>query len=185
MGNEQKIIEKIIADAETEKAKILGEAETQANKVIKKAEELAKKEMEASSKLAKIEAEKAASKEISGAVMEAKKRVLTAKQQCMEATITKAKEKLLSLSGKDYEKTILAMLAKAEKGEEIIFSKKDRDVLADVVAAKGFQVSKETREISGGFIVKKGEIEYNYSFEAIMAVEKEEIEQIAAEILFA
>ena len=83
------------------------------------------------------------------------------------------------------EKTILGMLEKAEKGDEIIFSEKDREALADVVAAKGFQVSKETREISGGFIVIKGDIEYNYSFEAIMAVEKEEIEQIAAEILFA
>ena len=36
----------------------------------------------------------------------------------------------------------------------------------------------------GGFIVKNGDIEYNYSFESIITVEKEAIRQAAAEILF-
>lgn len=47
-----------------------------------------------------------------------------------------------------------------------------------------FTLSAQTADISGGFIVKNGDIEYNYSFESIITVEKEEIQQIAAKILF-
>ena len=53
------------------------------------------------------------------------------------------------------------------------------------LAEQNVAVSEETRELEGGFIVKKGEIAYNYSFEAILTVETENIEQISAEILFA
>lgn len=183
MSNEKKIIDKIIADAEVEKKKILDEAKKQADAVIIKAEDVAEKEMNIAREEALTEAEKAAAKVISGAAMEAKKAILQTKQQCLEAALSNAKQKLLSLPKKEYEKVILGMLEKAEKGD-ILLSEKDRDSLRAALAAKGFEISEETRDITGGFIVKKGEIEYNYSFEAIMTVEKEQLEQIAAEILF-
>lgn len=185
MGNEQKIIDKILADANAENVKILESANEYAQKIIDSAQEKADKELESCRELAQTEAEKAAAKEISGAEMEAKKIVLQTKQQCLENTIVAAKEKLLALNGKEYEETILNMLSSAHQGDEVIFSEKDKKSLAKLVEEKGWTVSSETRPINGGFIVKKGEIEYNYSFESIIAVEKEEIEQIAAEILFA
>ena len=82
---------------------------------------------------------------------------------------------------------IVTMINTAEKGEEVIFSQKDKqnEMLMAKMAENQVTVSNETRPLDGGFIVKKGEIEYNYSFEAILTVEKENIEQIAAEILFA
>ena len=49
----------------------------------------------------------------------------------------------------------------------------------------GYKVAEETRENEGGFVIKKGDIEYNYSFESIISVEKEDIDQAAAKILFA
>lgn len=185
MGNEQKIIDKIITGADTESIKIIEAANATANGVIAAAEERAAKELASYRNLAQVEAQKAAAKELSGAEMEAKKMILSAKQQCLEDAIEAAKKKLLTLEGKEYEEMILHMLEQAEKGAEIIFSQKDRELLLEAVQEKGFQVSEETRPIAGGFIVKKGEIEYNYSFESMIAVEKEEIEQIAAEILFA
>ena len=118
MGNEQKMIDRIIADAKQEAQEILDKAKSEADLKVNSANEKAEKEMASYTKLAEAEAEKAASKEISGAYK------------------------------------------------------------------KGIKVSDETRDITGGFIVKKGDIEYNYSFEAIIAVEHEYIEQIAAEILF-
>ncbi|MGN1231138.1 MAG: hypothetical protein ACI4TP_04490, partial [Anaerotignum sp.] len=78
------------------------------------------------------------------------------------------------------------MLERLDKslGTEIIVSAKDVSRLAAVVAEKGFVLSEKKADISGGFIVKNGDIEYNYSFESIITVEKEEIQQIAAKILF-
>ena len=49
----------------------------------------------------------------------------------------------------------------------------------------GYKVSDETRDIEGGFVVKNGDIEYNYSFKSIITVEREDILQLAAGILFA
>ena len=78
------------------------------------------------------------------------------------------------------------MLKKLDRslGTEILVSKKDAARLADVVKENEFTLSVQTADISGGFIVKNGDIEYNYSFESIITVEKEEIQQIAAKILF-
>lgn len=185
MNNEQKIIDKIIADAEAERKKIIDAAQKEVDIIIEKAEELAEKELLIASGESHIEADKTYAKELSGADREAKNRILTVKQECLEQALQQAKSKLTSMDGKEYEDVILKMLEKAEKGEEIIFSQKDKEALKDAVSEKGYQVAEETRDMTGGFVVKKGDIEYNYSFEAIMAVEKEELEQIAAQILFA
>lgn len=186
MGNEQKMIDRIIDDANKEAQEILDKAKSEADIKIKSANEKAEKEMASYTKLAQAEAEKAAAKEISGAYMEAKKQILSKKQQLLEDVILEAKNKLLNFKDSEYEKTILNMLEKAncDNDSEIVLSKKDNTILKDALAKKGIKVSKETRDITGGFVVKKGDIEYNYSFEAIIAVEHEEIEQIAAEILF-
>lgn len=184
MSNEQKIIDKIISDAEQEKNIILNRTQGEADAIIRNANEQAAKELEQATILAEVEAEKAVAKVLSSAEMEAKKMILTEKQNCLEQTLELVKEKLYSQNPEDYEKTILFMLAKAEKGEEIIFSEKDYPALQGAVSEAGYKVSQETRDISGGFIVKKGDIEFNYSFEAMMAVEKEQIEQMIAEILF-
>lgn len=184
MGNEERIIDKIILDAENEKKKILEQAQKEADHIIHIAQEQAEKELNSARALATAEAEKATAKVFSGAKMEAKKMILSQKQKCLEDTMEQIKQKLFSQSPVEYEKTIISMLEKAEQGEEIILSEKDINLLKKTLEEKGYIVSDETRDISGGFIVKKGEIEYNYSFEAIFAVEKEQIEQIIAEILF-
>lgn len=185
MGNEQKMIDRIIADAKQEAQEILDKAKSEADLKVNSANEKAEKEMASYTKLAEAEAEKAASKEISGAYMEAKKQILSKKQEILEEVILEAKNKLLNLKDNEYEEIILNMIEKScTDDSEIVLSKKDKKTLKDVLSKKGIKVSDETRDITGGFIVKKGDIEYNYSFEAIIAVEHEYIEQIAAEILF-
>lgn len=187
MSSEKKIIDKIVADAVAEKAKILEKSKKEADAVINKAQEQSAKIMENEDVLSDAEAEKARGKEISGAEMEAKKMVLATKQQCVKMALDRVKQKLSELSEQEYVAMISAMIETAEKGEEIILSQKDKqnEALMSKMAEKNIVVSDETRDLEGGFIVKKGEIEYNYSFEAILTVEKENIEQIAAEILFA
>ena len=187
MSSEKKIIDKIVADAVEEKAKILEKAKKEAEIVINKAKEQSAKIMENESILSDAEAEKARGKEISGAEMEAKKMILATKQSCIKMALDRVKQKLSELSDKEYVDMIVTMMNAAEKGEEVIFSQKDKqnEMLMAKMAENQVTVSNETRPLEGGFIVKKGEIEYNYSFEAILTVEKENIEQIAAEILFA
>ena len=185
-GNGENIIDKILADAKAEAKKITDDAQKEAEAVLEVANAKAQKESAALGELAQAEANKAAAKEISSAEMLAKKMILNQKQSILEEVITAAKAKLLSLTDVEYKVIIIGMLDKAEiyKNSEIIFNKKDKDAFGKEIAEKGYNVSDETRDIDGGFIIKKGDIEYNYSFESIISVEKEDIEQIAAEILF-
>ena len=139
----------------------------EADAVLKAAQEKVNKELDVFDRNAQAEAEKAAAKEISGAQMQAKKAILETKQEILAETIAEAEKRLLSLDDAAYAKVIGGMLKKLDRslGTEILVSKKDAARLADVV--------KENEDI-----------EYNYSFESIITVEKEEIQQIAAKILF-
>lgn len=125
-------------------------------------------------------------KAISGAQLQGKIAVLQEKQGILDDVIIQAKKRLETLPDVQYAETVGAMLAKVNKenGTEIIVSESDRERLAAVIAENGFTLSSKSRELEGGFIVKNGDIEYNYSFESIIAVEQEEIRQIAAKILF-
>jgi len=185
-GNGQNMIDKILADAKAEAKIITDAALKEAEVVLEVANAKAQKESAALGALAQAEADKAAAKEISSAQMLAKKMILTQKQSILEEVISAAKAKLLSLTDVEYKVIIIGMLDKAEidKDSEIIFSKKDKNDFGKEVAASGYNLADETRDIDGGFVVKKGDIEYNYSFESIISVEKENIEQIVAEILF-
>ena len=112
--------------------------------------------------------------------------ILEQKQNILADVIAEAEKRLLSMEDAEYAKVISGMLAKLDKslGTEIIVSAKDKARLAEAVKENGFNLSEKTADISGGFIVKNGDIEYNYSFESIITVEKEEIRQTAAKILF-
>ncbi len=86
----------------------------------------------------------------------------------------------------EYASVIGSMLIQAIKelgNEEFWFPKKDNKTCGRS-KKNGFTLSGRTADMNGGFIMKNGDIEYNYSFESIITVEKEEIQQIAAKILF-
>ena len=186
MNNGQNIIDKIIADAKSEAEIIVEVAQKEANDILNTAKAKVEKEETELMLLAKAEAEKIADKEISSAQMQAKKMVLAKKQEIISEVIASAKEKLFSLADIEYKVIILGMLEKAIvcENSELIFSKKDKELLGSSLKELGYKISDETREIEGGFVVKDGDIEYNYSFTSIMTVEKEDIEQLTAQILF-
>ena len=184
MNDGKIIIDKIIAEAEEVAKASLAKGQKEADAVLKAAQEKVNKELDVFDRNAQAEAEKAAAKEISSAQMQAKKAIL--EQEILAETIAEAEKRLLSLDDAAYAKVIGGMLKKLDRslGTEILVSKKDAARLADVVKENEFTLSAQTADISGGFIVKNGDIEYNYSFESIITVEKEEIQQIAAKILF-
>jgi V/A-type H+-transporting ATPase subunit E len=187
MGNGQNIIDKILSDAKAEAAKTEETARAEAEKIISAAQTKADKETQKAQEAGKDDAAKAAAKEISAAQMRAKQMILSAKQKCIEETVKAAKEQLAGLEGAEYKVVVLSMLtaAKPEKGSEVVLSAKDKEAFGSDIEKLGYTVSDETRPVEGGFIIKKGDIEYNYSFESIISVEKEEIDQTAAKILFA
>ncbi len=186
MNDGKIIIDKIIEKAESEAKAVKDKANLEVEAILKAAEEKARRESEALKKDAEAEAERIKAKAISGAELQGKIAVLEQKQAILEEVIAEAKKRLETLPDAQYAETVGTMLAKIDKsiGTEIIVAKQDRERLSSVIQEKGFVLSEQSREIDGGFILKNGDIEYNYSFESIIGVEQEEIRQIAAKILF-
>ena len=187
MGNGQNLIDKILSDAKAQADEVRAQAQKEADEILSAAQNKADKEKAKADEAAKAEAEKAAAKEISSADMKAKKMILQQKQDCLEEILKEAEKTLCSLKGEEYEKVILSMLKNADTDDksEIIFSSDDRQTFSLKAKEMGLKVSEETRDIDGGFVVKNGDIEYNYSFKSIISVEREDILQLAAGILFA
>ncbi|GFI62557.1 V-type proton ATPase subunit E [Clostridiales bacterium] len=186
MNDGKIIIDKIIADADETVKKIMSEAKEKYDAVISEAQEKAAKEKAKNDKAVAEEKVKVAAKLISGAEMDAKKAVLAQKQTILEEVIKQAEDRLVGLSDNEYTSIIGKMLDNigVENGTEVMVAAKDKDRLTSVIADKGLKLADKTADINGGFIVKSGDIEYNYSFDSIIAIEKEEIQQLAAKILF-
>ena len=186
MNDGKIIIDKIMSDAKDAVNEIQINVNTQVEAIIKAAEEKAKKDIEKYDMVISEEKEKSIQKQISAAQMEAKKAILVEKQTLLDEVISKAHERLLSLSDIEYIDIIGQLLDSLDKslGTEVITSKKDKDILKDIIIQKGFVLCDDTADIDGGVIIKSKDIEYNYSFDSILNIEREEIQQIAAKILF-
>lgn len=186
MNDGKIIIDKIMAMADKEIKKIETKTNAEIEEIQKIAKDKANKERERIDFLVIDEKEKVKSKEVSGAELDGKIKVLNEKQSILKEIIELAHKKLESLPDAEYSKVIGVMLEKLDEnvGKEVIFSAKDQDRVKSVVKEKGFTLLDETRDIDGGFIVKNKSVEYNYTFTSIMAVEEEQIKQVIAEIVF-
>lgn len=186
MNDGKIIIDKIMAEADTEIQALTTQVNREIEQIQKSAKEKIEKEQDRYRRLAEEEGRKAHAKEVSAAEMDAKKALLQEKQNVLEEVLQEAVKRLENLSDEEYENVVSNMLdgLNVEQGKEIMVSEKDKRRLANIVARKGFTLSEQTANIDGGFIVKNGDIEYNYSFAAIMTVQKEEMQMTAANILF-
>ncbi len=188
----EKIKAQILADAEQEKDKILAEAKAQADAITRqyslKADEAAhaaRQKGEAELAAAKARAEFASEGSVNMAVLQKK-------QQLISDAFVKAQQNILGLPADD----MLLVLLDIGKGlgqqsGEIIMNAADSKKLGKQLSlqlskATGgkFTLSKQTAPISGGFVLKSGDIEINCSFDSLIERAKQELSCDVAEILF-
>ena len=193
-----KIKEKILDEARAEKDSILEQAQAEAraisNKYDRKAEELRQNIIDK----AKKNAEEKKRRILSMAQLENRKAHLQAKQEIIDSVFQKAMDKLMKMPDKDYQKLIGNMLIKSVNtgNEEIIISKKDEklftqdflskigETLKEQGKAANLKVSKQKRQMVGGFILKSANMEVNNTFDSLINMEREELETEIAKILF-
>lgn len=198
MAGVEKIKEKILQDAEVKANEILEKARLQAKETVEKANlRAAQRVKEISQKSAHDVTEK---KRIITSIveLEMRKDVLAAKQQSIDEVFDKVLERMNSLDNSKYEQIIFDMLmATVETGEEeVVMSENRKKALSadfigkvnkalEAAGKKGsIKISDETRNISGGFILKSQGVEINNSFEAVIRLYRDEIEPKVAEIFF-
>ena len=217
MNGIDKITQRIGADTQAEIDRILADAAAQAEAAADKFRTQA--EAEDRDLLAKSERAAAEREErlVSAAQMEARKTLLTAKQEMVERAYQRALEQYVEL--------LAALLVRASSTgrEEVVFSPEDREGAGKAAVARANEllakeaapelplgdgvvanllnkvaagvsafaqgtamlaVSEETRDISGGFILKDGRIEVNCTFDALVRAEREQTAGEVAKLLF-
>ena len=198
MNGIEKISKRLVADAEAEIAALNAETKAKCDEIAAEYQQKAQEEYR--SRLA--EGAKAAETRMqrlgSAAEMEAKKSILAFKQEMVAKAFDDASVKLANLPKDQYVKFLAAQAAAAAStgAEELIFNERDaKAVGAEVAKAanalleqKGVKgaltVSGDTRAISGGVIVRQGNIEVNCAVETLVQLRRSELASQVAEILF-
>lgn len=189
---------KIIADAKQQAEDIINEARGQAAAIEGAAKAETEKKKQAMLEEARRKAEEEYNRIVASGKMELRKEVLADKRQMMNEPFKRAMEHITNLPGPEYTKLLSGLIVSLIKTgrEEIILSKKDRervgrDFAADInrqvssrIAGSNVILSDEIREMTGGFILRSGNVEINYSFEDVLNAVKEDMELDIVKMLF-
>lgn len=185
-------------DKETIINKIISEAKEDAKNRIKQAEDEIEVNFKAEMNLLEeykekklIEANKLAKQihenEISAAELKARNMILNQKQKIIKETKQKINDKLYALDGEEYVAFIMQILKNTGlinvKGAKIILPLKQREEIAKALNSV-FEISDEKADFSGGFILKKGNVEYNYVLDTILEMEKDLFDDVLVKELF-
>ena len=121
---------------------------------------------------------------------------LAAKQEMVEQVYQRALEKLRAMPQEQYTAVLAALLVQASStgAEEVVFSPEDQAKAGKAAVAKaneqlpkgaaGLTVSKETRPIAGGFILKDNNVEVNCTFDTLVRLQRAETAGAVAKKLF-
>lgn len=196
MANIDKITDEILEEARKTAEAKLEEAKAQASEIIKNAEEECRKLKEEMAQKDEKDRKTVSERAKASAQMKKRQMILNAKQELITEILNKAYQRIFDMDDAAYFGLIEKMLQKfclARTGE-ICFSEKDRKRMPDgfeqvverVAKEKGgnLTISKESRNIDGGFVLVYGGIEENCSIQALFHSEREYLADKVHENLF-
>ena len=192
MNGLERITSRIEAEAKAEIDGILDAGMAEANRVVNGWREKIDAEGRA---LAEKNEKAAAEREerlISAAEMDARKTILAAKQEMVDAAYERALEALCSLSGEEKTKLLASLLARASSSgtEEAVFSAADRAdgekavALVNAETGKKLTLARSAAPIRGGFILRDRNVEVNCAFETLLRLQRTETASAVAKLLF-
>jgi V/A-type H+-transporting ATPase subunit E len=197
-GKVAKLKQKIIDDAEAEAREILEQANAEAKAIRDEAEAEARRIEDEAKAKADAEAKEHIRRQVSLGELEARKAVLAEKGKVLEEVFNRALDDLKRRDREGgYALTKKLMLKAVEHGdEEVIISPEDRSAVGEALVRDinsklksdgrraEITLSEETRDIRGGFILRRGRAETNSSHETLLAMLRDEVETEIAKILF-
>ena len=186
-------------EADAQAKRLLDEARQRADSVVAHGEREGAAKRDALLAQARSQAEERKHRALTISGLDARKQILSAKEELIEDTFNQALARLRSLDREKYRELIFPMiLAAAQQGnEELIVSPDQRDYfdasfLGKINEALRLQGKKgeialagETRPLKGGFILRAGEVELNNSFDSLLRMQRDLLEPAVAGMLFA
>ena len=182
---------RIIEDAKKEAESIVGEAKKEAKAIDEANNKDAENYFEKKLKLLDEQYSKEMERTILSRRLELRKKLLDARQKWMDKAFQDAYQDLVKQDVGEYKNLMIELISKVSfhQDEEIIFGKKgDEKLLGQIVdelnrKTKGnFTLSKERRDFSWGFLLRKGNVETNMSIDSLFRYKRNDLEQQAWEI---
>lgn len=194
----EKIIGRIDSDAQSEIDAVMAKAQAQADEITARYAAQAAEEREEILKRGRKAAAEREERLASSAQMEAKKLMLAAKQEMLDAAFDEALKQLCTLSADAYVELLakLAVRASSTGTEQIIMSQTDRKPYGVKVAKRANQLleaagktgsltlSAESGAFQGGLLLSDGDVEVNCTFETLVRLTRSEIAGEVAKVLF-
>jgi V/A-type H+-transporting ATPase subunit E len=194
-------------EAEQVVEKILSEAKAGAEKIKKQAQDKeAAEQAKLDEQLADYKgqtdmlAQKAADAErlhlLAAARMDMAKELLAEKRRILDEVFAQARKQLLNLPDDHYRKLVINLMLKAvETGdEEVIVDKNEKRIDQQLInqvnqrlgsdSKRNVRLSDERQEFGGGFILKRGKVKNNVSFDVLLAQARRDLEIELAKELF-
>lgn len=197
MNGIEKITARIEGDAKAEAENLLAETEAQVRQLNASYDQQAQDAYWKLIRAGVKDVEARAQRLGSTAEMEAKKSVLAMKQEMVSLAFKRAQELIAEMPAAEYTAFLAKLAAQASMNgmEEIIVNPRDRSVASAAVkqanaalSAKGrygkLTLSEETRAITGGLILKQGDIEANCSIETLTEQYRNELSAQVADLMF-
>ncbi|MBO5873388.1 MAG: hypothetical protein J6Q56_04195 [Clostridia bacterium] len=192
MSAEEKILEGIISDAVAQGDEIIARAKAQSELVLTKAKDETKAYSAEVVSSALIKAKTIKDNAESAAALVVRDGKLAKKREEILKTVELAKKHIASLDDEVYFKKLVSIVkgyAKSEEGVLLLggVDLKRNTALLETALKKAninVKISDKRADISGGFILKYGSIEYNLSVDAIIDEKKELLEDKINTILF-
>ncbi len=199
MKGMEAIRDRILKDAEAEASQILHEAAEKAEHLKKDRAAAAEQRKAQLSKEYDTKAVDLKKRMIAVAQLDMRKNTLAAKQEMLDKAFDACLESADNMPQTEYLSFMEALLiGAAEKGtEEIIFSARDdaripdtflqgvNDKMTEMGKTGALVAATEKRAFRGGFIMRSGGMERNYSMEAMLRIIRDELEPALSKMLFA
>ncbi len=192
MNGLERITSRIEADAKAEIDGILDAGMAEANRVVGGWRAKIDAESRALAEKNKKAAEEREERLKSAAEMEARKTILQAKQEMVDAAYARALDRLCSVQGEEKIALLASLLVRASSGgtEEAAFSAADRAdgekavARANAESGKKLTLARDAADIRGGFILRDKNVEVNCAFETLLRLQRTETAGAVAKLLF-
>ena len=194
----EKITEKILSDAGEQAGRIEKEFAERIEQIRKRRDQQVEQIRSDAQEEARRRAEDRFQKDIATAELELRKEVLARKQELIGTVFDRAREGLMEMKGQARREFLFQLLLRSvESGdEEVIVSSQDESLIDEKFleqankklegdGGKGhLRLSEERRDLSGGFILRRGKQETNCSLGALIHSIRRELEPDVAGHLF-
>lgn len=192
MGIEN-IIQNILNEANNYANTLLKDAENTSSKIIEEANAKAQQIMNDEEKRIELEKESLKSRMVSSAELQRRKMILSTKQQGITKGFDVALKKLQEMPEDKYISFLVEQIIKIPNCcGTILLNEKDKNkigeklvnIINDKLNGQKLTLSDKTINVSGGVILKSGNVEINSTFETLLNLVKDELTNDVANALF-